>query len=115
MKNRGFTLIEILVTIALLAAITVTVGVSMSGMLSRQDDKDMENYALEIAKAACVYAETHDITTNSTIKIKDLISAGLLKKTLTNPNTGKSITEYGEDEAKVTWQDNEKKCEYNAS
>ena len=39
MKKNGFTLIEILVVIALLAAVSVTVGVSMTGMTQRENEK----------------------------------------------------------------------------
>ena len=39
MKKNGFTLIEILVVIVLLAAVSVTVGVNMGGMAERQKEK----------------------------------------------------------------------------
>lgn len=44
MKKNGFTLIEILVVIVLLAAISVTIGVNMSGMTERQDEKQEKEY-----------------------------------------------------------------------
>jgi len=36
MKKNGFTLMEMLVTVALLALLSIVVGVSMTGMFSRQ-------------------------------------------------------------------------------
>ena len=44
MKKNGFTLIEILLVIVLLAAISVTVGVSMNGMFNNEEDKKYNAY-----------------------------------------------------------------------
>ena len=114
MKNKGFTLVELIVTVALLAIISVVIGVSMSGMLSRQDDKELKNYQKEIEKAACAYAEANNfkINENRSIDINTLISSGTLKKTINNPKSGKPITDYGTDEVKITWDNGEKTCSY---
>ena len=56
MKDKGFTLIELIVTITLIVIISVTVGVSITGMLDRQEEKDTEDYVNQIQDAACVYA-----------------------------------------------------------
>ena len=76
MKKNGFTLIEILLVIVLLAAISVTVGVSMNGMFNKEEDKKYNAYISQIEDAACVYAETHNIKTNTTITINNLIGDG---------------------------------------
>ena len=113
MKSKGFTLIELIITIALIAVISVTVGVSLNGLLSRQKDKKIAEYKKEIEAAACTYAEINDITTDSEIGINLLIENGLLNKDLVNPNTDKSIEE--EKTNKVTVEfDSEgiKKCTY---
>ena len=51
MKKNGFTLIEILVVIVLLAAVSVTVGVNMSGMAERQKEKQIKTYKETLEKA----------------------------------------------------------------
>ena len=94
MKNNGFTLVELIITITLIAIISVSIGVSINGMLSRQEEDQAEQYAKDIADAACVYAEVNDITTNSTVTINELISAGLLSKDLINPISDRPITDY---------------------
>ena len=38
MKNNGFTLVELIITITLIAIISVSIGVSISGMLSREKE-----------------------------------------------------------------------------
>ena len=63
MKNNGFTLVELIITITLIAIISVTIGVSMTGMLGRQDEKEIEEYIKTIEEAACVFAEIDDPTT----------------------------------------------------
>lgn len=111
MKKNGFTLIEILLVIVLLAAISVTVGVSMNGMFNKEEDKKYNTYISQIEDAACVYAETHNIKTNTTITINNLIRDGLISKNLKNPkedvvvendNTIKGVI--------IEWKNNEKKC-----
>ena len=52
MNKKGFTLIEIIVVIALLAAISVTVGVSMTGLFGKEEDKKYNAYITEIENAA---------------------------------------------------------------
>ena len=116
MKNNGFTLVELIITITLIAIISVSIGVSINGMLSRQEEAQAEQYAKDIADAACVYAEVNpdhdDITTNSTVTIRELISAGLLSKDLINPISGRPITDYNDNEVTITWSNNEKTCSY---
>ena len=112
MKNNGFTLVELIITITLIAIISVSIGVSINGMLSRQEEDQAEQYAKDIADAACVYAEVNDITTNSTVTIHELISAGLLSKDLINPISDRPITDYNDNEVTITWSNNEKTCSY---
>ena len=51
--KKGFTLIELIVTIALIALITVSVGVSMNGMLDKQTEKEYASYVKTIENTAC--------------------------------------------------------------
>lgn len=115
MKKNGFTLIEILVVIALLAAVSVTVGVSMSGMTKRENEKKIKEYQTTIEEAACVYAEVKNITSNSTVSIGTLIDSGYLRKNLTNPSTKKNIEEERTKSVNIKWINNEKKCEFKTS
>lgn len=113
MKNKGFTLIELIITIALIAVISVAVGVSLNGLLSRQKDKEIAEYKKEIEAAACTYAEINDITSNSNIKIKELIKSGLLSKELTNPNSNESVEKEEENTVKIEFSsEGIKECIY---
>ncbi len=114
MNKKGFTLIEILVVIVLLAAVSVTVGVNMYGMQERQTKKEIKNYKETLEKAACVYAEAKNITSDTEVTIETLIKEGLISKSLKNPETNKSV-ETDTNKIKIEWKDNEKKCSLGTS
>lgn len=115
MKKNGFTLIEILVVIVLLAAVSVTVGVNMSGMAERQKEKEIKEYKETLENAACVYAEINNILTSSEVSIKTLIDEGLVNKNLKNPETEANVSSDGDRTVKITWTNNEKKCSLKTS
>ena len=110
MKNKGFTLIELIITITLVAVISLSIGVSVSGMLSRQKEKQAEELKKTIEEAACVYSEVED-TSATSVTLKTLIEAGLLDKDLTNPITKISLEE--NDKVEIIWDNFEKTCTYN--
>ena len=114
MKNKGFTLVELIITITLIAIISVSIGVSVTGMLSRQEEGQAEEFAKTISDAACVYAELNNITTNETITVQTLIDAGLLSRELTNPLNDESITlsKYTDSNVTITWDNGLKTCSY---
>ena len=112
MKRNGFTLIEILVVIALLAAVSVTVGVSMTGMTQRDNEKKIKEYQTTIENAACVYAEVKNMTSNTTVTIGTLLDEGYLRKNLTNPSTKNNIEEERTKRVTIKCINNEKKCEF---
>ena len=109
MKNKGFTLIELIITITLVAVISLSIGVSVSGMLSRQKEKQAEELKKTIEEAACVYSEVED-TSATSVTLKTLIEAGLLDKDLTNPITKIPLEE--NDKVEINWYNNEKTCTY---
>ena len=115
MKKNGFTLIEILVVIALLAAVSVTVGVSMTGMTQRENEKKIKEYQTTIEDAACVYVEVKNMTIDTTVSIGTLLDEGYLRKNLTNPSTKKNIEEERTKKVTIKWVNNEKKCEFKTS
>lgn len=112
MKKNGFTLIEVLVVIVLLAAISVTVGVSMGDISQRNKEKEIDNYKTKIEDAACLYAELNNITNKKTIPISTLLDEGYLRKDMINPESKKPITDEGTKKVTITFNNNEKKCEF---
>ncbi len=90
MKKNGFTIVELLVTIALLAIMSVVVGVSMAGMFERQNEKNLKEYTEKLENTACVYYETHPGMfkkegSKYIISKDELINASLIDKDLESP------------------------------
>ena len=118
MEKKGFTLIEILVVIALVAAISVTVGVSMSKVFKNEDDKKLKDYYETIEKAACVYAEINNLNESKIVNINTLLTAGLISKNLKNPSSNKLVTEDNDIkgvEINFSLDNNEKSCKIKTS
>ena len=110
MNKKGFTLIEVLLVIVLVATISVTVGVSMAGMQERQLNKEINNYNETLEEAGCVYAEMKNITSDTEVTVETLINEGLISKNLKIPNTKKTIESDKNKIVVIKWGNNEKKC-----
>lgn len=125
MNKHGFTLIEILITIALISIVATIVVVNMTGILSNQDSDSYITFKNTITSAACAYIdmdENKEIRENCklnnegcNISIKSLINSGLIASDLKDYSTNMII----EDEIEkyyvhVYWQETndykEKKC-----
>ena len=112
MKKKGFTLIETLVVIALLAGLSVTIGLSFSNMMDKQRENEQKDYEKTIEDAACMYAEKNNINGEYGVKVKTLIEEGLLNKNLINPNTKESVINYQENCIAIKYDKNERTCKY---
>ena len=118
-KNNGFTLVELIVTIAILAALSVTIGMSITNMMGKQSDKKYQQYIDLLQDAACAYAETSsDCNLKAcNVTFKTLVEKGLIDKDLTNPSkdknpSQKTVSDFPTKYVQVTWTNGEKKCTY---
>lgn len=108
MNKKGFTLVELMATIGLLAIMSLVIGVNITSILKSTKQNEEEFNKEQIEKAACVYyssdsSEGLNKNGSTNITVEDLIKSGLLDETYKNEN-GKII---------ITFNDNEKKCSYN--
>ena len=86
-NNKGFTLIEMLVVIAIILALSVSAGLSADFSLKKAQKNEYKDIMWEVFKAADVYSElsTFTCTTLSTgcnVRIIKLIQAGLLDENI---------------------------------
>ena len=109
MNKKGFTLVELMATVGLLAIMSIVIGVNITSILksTKQNEEDFNKEQIE--KAACVYYSSEELNPSGSkeeIFVRDLIESGLLDETYRNVENSKvTIT--------VNDNDNEKKCVYN--
>ena len=138
MNNKGFTLIEIIAVIGLLALIATMVGSSLVSMNQKQNQKNYDNYKETIAQAGCIYFESKNSTLyisydtalassppNSAkvkrdycivnghtcyISTKRLIENGYLSEDLVDPTTQEKVT--NNEVAVIKYEKGRKTCCY---
>ena len=109
--RRGFTLVEILVVVSLLAIFAVAIGITMNRNIKKQQENDTKEFNQRVQGAANLYASNStDILTNLyeekgyvIVKIKDLIESGLLQDNIINPSTNEAVT--GEENIRIELDD----------
>lgn len=109
-KNTGFTLVELLGILGIIATILVFVMPSLIGMLKRDEEKEYNRFLKDLYLATESYVELNsdsypDLKTaggSYTITMKELIDNGYIKSSTLNPRTEKVVTE--SDTIKITKQ-----------
>lgn len=117
-NKKGFTLVELIITIGLMALIGIVIATNMAGLFSKQNEEEYESFKKKLQDSACMYVELYNKnscrTYGCTITIDQLIEKGYIEDNLKDPGTGKLITEDKEKyKVKVHWVDNVKTCELN--
>ena len=122
MKNKsGFTLIEMLVCIGIIAALGVVVGLNANKIINNAREKDYKEIMKTLFEAASIYTELTDSRCNSDclIELDDLVNVGLLDNAYYNKKNPMYIDKNfaSSDEIKVYYNNGEKiiaiKCESN--
>ena len=114
-NKKGFTLIEFLVTIAIISAISITIGISIVNMINNQKNKEQLQFKETLEKAACTYADVLGIDNTSdisTIPVCNLIKDGYLKK-VNVPGKNYSLSETIDLNVDIEWVDNQRVCTFN--
>ncbi len=140
MNSRGFTLIELIITIALLSMLFSLIATNMVGLQSRQLQANYNNYKAEIESAACLFMDSRDaamddiISTDANfnsyvnmgsvvdnkaeciraeacyVRTKELLELGYLNKDLKDPSTGAPVT--NDEVVRISYSFGEKTCLY---
>ncbi len=115
MKNRGFTLLELIVVIGLLSLIGTIVIINVRGSYDDTNQKFCNSFVDEIEDAACIYVVTHECKkSNCVVRVSDLISEGLIKSD--KDPCRKNAAVDGTKTVTVTWNsDGLKTCTYNGT
>ena len=119
MNKKGFTLIEVIVSLALLSLIGVAVGISLNKIFKNQEVKNYDEYVEKVKSSALLYVNNtveliNKLNNNysyTVVKVKDLVDNGYINKNLTNPLTKDKINQ--NDLAKIYYnEDYEMMVEY---
>lgn len=78
MKRKGFTLIEMVIVIAILGILIAIAVPRLAGFRERAQDSADKATAATIAKAAEMYIATNDVENENSINVIDLYNANLI-------------------------------------
>jgi len=131
MNSKGFTLVELVVAVGLLALLGTIIASNMVGLQSRQLAANYEAYKEELEHAACFFLDSKYLSYGDAVyKIDDsfvsnkeecmdsecyvkatsLINYGFIDKDLENPATGFSVS--GDEIIKIYFAAGVKTCKY---
>ena len=97
MKRKGFTLVELLVVIALIAGISVVAITSLIGIADKRKEEEWENVKATIRTAAKTYYKSNQYMFENLDNVEAYITVGKLVNegylnVVKNPKTGKEIS-----------------------
>ncbi len=118
--KKGFTLIEIIITIGLIALIGTVIVSNLSATYTKEQDEQYENFKKTLENAACTYI---DLNMNKTLKqscqssgsctvlVDDILKEGLIEDNdLKDPQTNQMIST--SKRILITYENKVKKCTY---
>ncbi len=115
MNNKGFTLVELIVTIGIMALVGVVIAANMTGMFAKEEDNSVEAFKKQLEDAACILSERATYRnlcqSGCTINASELISNGLIDENIKDPRNNTKIKDGGY-QVKITWQNKVKTCKF---
>ncbi len=119
-KRNGFTLIELIATVALMVLMGLIIANNLNSLFSNREDEDVNDFKELLENAACTYIDLSDPqikqkkevckASGCTVTTSVLITNSLLDEELKNPLTGEAIT--GSEIIKISYPNHEKTCVY---
>lgn len=96
--QKGFTLIELIITIGLLAVIGTVIATNMTGTLSKRQEEQYEEFKTTLNNAACTYIDLNNQSElkqtclsnkSCSVALQNLLTSGLVKESdLVDPRDG---------------------------
>ena len=110
MNKKGYTLIEIIAVIVIIALITTIVILNFDTSIGKTNTKKEEAFVTDLEKAACVYIDLKEnaiykstcFSSNTcSVTVGQLITSGMLSADLTDPTTNEAVNQ--QLTVSVTW------------
>ena len=124
MNNKGFTLVELLAVIAIMAVIGIVFTVNYTKSIEKANQKECDMFVKELEDAACVYAGLSPARQDPsnrcaigmgscTLSVTFLNEQGLIKSEI-DSCTGASVESLNgvNDYVDVRWSSGNKTCEF---
>jgi len=99
-NNKGFTLIEMIIVVAILAILVIILIPNILGLINKNKEQSCNNIVESIEKAASIYVSDNKYElgincTNNTkeIELKTLIDNKLVSSPIINPMTDEDISD----------------------
>ncbi len=119
-NQKGFTLIELIATIALMVLMGLIIVNNLNSLFSSREEEDLADFKELLENAACTYIDLSDPqikqkkqtckVSGCTVTTNVLIQNSLLDEELKDPMTGRAIT--GLEVIKISYPNQEKTCVY---
>ena len=108
MNRKGFTLMELIVTIALIGFVGIVLSINMVKVINNQDEKNKERVKLLVEETACAYAglSTSNCDAGCEVAGTTLINEGLIEEEI----NGIAVKDYT---VIVTYETGERICKVN--
>ena len=123
MNKKGFTMVELLVVIALIAIMAVLLTINMTGVLSEQKGMSFKTLKGEMESAACAYIDKQknvdlrnqykNNPSGGIVTLETLITSGLIDGEVVDPRNNKTLEEEGNITISIIWVDKVKQCTLN--
>lgn len=120
MKNKGFTFVELIVIIGLLALLAIIIVANMIGLQGKQKEKNYNSFKNKFESAACMYIEKKEQAdfkktckaSGCTVNGSALVSSGLVADDLIDPTTNQEVGKATEYNVKISYTNGEKECKF---
>ena len=118
--KKGFTMIELIVTIGLITILGLVIVMNLGSNLSSKQEQQYEEFKKTLENAACIYIDrnvaknlkkTCKNNGSCQIQMKTLLENGLIEdNNLKDPSSGNKIPDTKT--ITITYTNGEKKCKY---
>ena len=112
MNKKGYTLIELIAVVVIIALVATIVALNFDNIIGKSSSKKLDSFEDDLEKAACVYidldanASTKNACypSNCQVTVEQLVTSGLILDDTIDPSTNQKVSQSLV--VRVTWDEN---------